>query len=198
MRKVHKAFLATAIIVIGGALYACNSSSPKESKDSPVPTQAELVKRGEYLVNGMGCDDCHSPKRMGPLGPEVIPELRLSGYPADRPVQKTTTEPLKQGYALLNHDLTSAVGPWGVSFAANITSDETGIGNWTEQNFMTAIRKGKAKGIESNRSLLPPMPWFVYKNLTDEDIKSIFAYLKSTPPIRNIVPAPMQLSDFNK
>lgn len=93
-------------------------------------------------------------------------------------------------------DLTSAVGPWGMSFAANITPDETGIGNWTEQNFLTALRHGKSKGLENNRDLLPPMPWFVYKNFTDDDLKSIFAYLKSLPAVHNVVPAPRQIADI--
>jgi hypothetical protein len=92
---------------------------------------------------------------------------------------------------LFNPDLTSVVGPWGVSFSANITSDGTGIGNWTESNFITAIRTGKIKGNASGRSILPPMPWFNYKNMTDEDLKSILAYLKTTVPVKNLVPQPI-------
>jgi len=187
MRKVNF-FIGAIILVIGSTMYAC--SDAKSEKKDPLPTQAEMVKRGEYLVATSGCDDCHSPKRFGPNGPEVIPETRLSGYPADRPIQKSSPEAAKLGWMLFGGDLTTAVGPWGMSFAANITSDETGIGNWTEQNFMTALRKGKIKGLENGRSMLPPMPWFNFRNMTDEDLKSIFAYLKSTAPVHNIVPAP--------
>ena len=64
---------------------------------------AEKVKRGEYLVSIIGCDDCHSPKRMGPMGPEIIPELRLSGYPSSRPIQKADSQVVKQGWALLGY-----------------------------------------------------------------------------------------------
>jgi hypothetical protein len=78
-----------------------------------------------------------------------------------------------------------------MSFAANLTSDETGIGAWTEHNFITAMRTGKIKGLENGRTMLPPMPWFNFKNMTDEDLKSIFAYLKSTKPVSNLVPAPI-------
>ena len=85
-----------------------------------------------------------------------------------------------------------------MSFAANLTSDDTGIGNWTEENFMRALRKGKFKGLEGSRDLLPPMPWFVYKNMTDEDLKSIYAYLKTVPAVENVVPSPKQLVDVNK
>ena len=194
MRKVN-AVLAAIVIIAGSTLYACSSASSEEKKE-PIMSQAEMVKRGDYLVNSVGCDDCHSPKRFGPKGPELIPELRLSGYPSTLPIKKPDSNVIKQGWMMFAPDLTSAVGPWGISFAANITPDETGIGNWTEQNFMTAIRHGKSKGLENNRDLLPPMPWFVYKNFTDEDIKSIFAYLKSLPPVHNVVPAPKQIADI--
>jgi hypothetical protein len=153
-------------------------------------TKEEMVKRGEYLVNTMGCDDCHSPKRMGSHGPEIIPELRLSGYPSDRPLTSADTNVVKKGWMLFSDDLTTAVGAWGQSFAANLTSDATGTGNWKEAQFIKAIREGKYKGLDNTRPLLMPMPWFVYKNLTDNDLKSIFAFLQTTNPVKNVVPAP--------
>ena len=91
-------------------------------------------------------------------------------------------------------DFTASIGVWGVSFAGNLTSDATGIGNWTEENFLRAIRHGKLKGLQNGRDILPPMPWQVYKNMKDEDLKAIFAYLKTTKPVENIVPAPRPLS----
>ncbi len=195
MRNVNF-ILAALIISIGGALYACDSSVEKTETKNPVPTQAEMVKRGEYLVAAIGCDDCHSPKRMGAHGPEVIPETKLSGYPANRPIQKPDSNALNHGWALMAPDLTCAAGPWGMSFASNITSDSTGIGTWTEQNFLTAIQHGKSKGVEGNRDLLPPMPWYNFAKLSDDDLKAIFAYLKSTPPVANMVPAPKQTADI--
>ena len=96
----------------------------------------------------------------------------------------------------MGQDLTSAAGPWGVSFAANITSDETGIGYWTEEQFFTAIRKGKYKGLEGSRNLLPPMPWQVYSGMTDTDLKAIYEYLQTTKPVSNIVPAPIAPEDI--
>lgn len=180
--------IGTAIVAATGLLIACNSSSANE-KNKPL-TQEQLVKRGDYLVNAVGCDDCHSPKKMGPNGPEVIEELRFSGYPSERAVQQTDTNLLKKGWSMFGSDFTSTVGQWGMSFAANITSDPTGIGNWKEEQFFKAIREGKYKGLDESRPLLPPMPWFVYRNFSDEDIRSIFAYLKSTKPVSNVVPAP--------
>ncbi|HVG12904.1 MAG TPA: c-type cytochrome [Flavisolibacter sp.] len=189
MRKAP--LVIACAIAAGSALFIACSSEAKTEEKAPVAGHSDLVSRGEYLVATIGCDDCHSPKRMGAKGPEVIPELRLSGYPADRPVQVVDTAAMKKGWMLMGPDLTVAAGPWGVSFAANITSDGTGIGNWNESNFITAMRHGKAKGIESGRPLLPPMPWFNFAKMTDEDLKSILAYLKTTTPVKNVVPAPL-------
>ncbi len=200
MRKIF-AVMGILAVTATSALVACmdSNANEKNTKDPgkvAEPTAAEMIKKGEYLVSIIGCDDCHSPKKMGAHGPEIIPELRLSGYPASRPIQKPDSNVIKQGWALLNPDLTSAAGPWGVSFAANLTSDDTGIGNWTEENFIRSIRKGKFKGLEGSRDLLPPMPWFVYKNMTDEDLKAIYAYLKTVPAVENVVPAPKQVADI--
>lgn len=153
--------------------------------------QEDLVKRGEYLVTSIGCGDCHSPKRFSQLGPEDIPELKLSGYQQDQELPPIDKENLKNGWMLFTPDLTAGVGPWGVSFAANLTSDETGIGNWSFDQFKIAMREGKYKGMKNGRDLLPPMPWPNFAHLSDEDLEAMFAYLKSTKPVENIVPAPI-------
>ena len=150
--------------------------------------EEKMVKRGEYLVTTIGCDDCHSPKKLGPNGPEVDMELRFSGYPASRPLANFDTMTAKS-WALFSQDLTACVGPWGISFSGNITSDATGIGNWTEQQFIKCIRQGKWKGLDSARPLMPPMPWQNFARLTDEDLSSIYRYLKTTKPVKNTVPA---------
>ncbi|MES2777551.1 MAG: c-type cytochrome [Bacteroidota bacterium] len=178
---------------------SCNDAGSSREKIIAGPDSTERISRGEYLVNISGCDDCHSPKKMGPNGPEIIPELRFSGYPSTRPIAHANMDVLKDGWiAMLGSDGTSAVGPWGMSFSANITSDESGIGNWSEENFIRAIRKGKFKGMEGSRDLLPPMPWFAYKNMTDEDLRAVYAFLKSTKPVSNVVPAWIQVPDINK
>lgn len=178
------------------AIMACNNQSGSKSNTAGVLDSAARVSRGEYLVNAIGCDDCHSPKKLGPMGPEVIPELRLSGFPHNGQLPRVDTMTVKSGWVLFGPDFTNAVGEWGASFAANLTSDETGIGNWKEEQFLTAIKKGKYKGLEGSRDLLPPMPWFNYRNLSDEDLKSIFAYLKTVPPVDNVPPTPKALSEF--
>jgi mono/diheme cytochrome c family protein len=149
-----------------------------------------------YLVSLGGCNDCHSPKRMGPQGPEVITELMLSGYPGDRPVEKPGMTMIKKGWNLLNSDFTMAAGMWGISFSANLTSDQTGTGNWTEENFKRALKEGKFKGLPGSRTLLPPMPWTNFASITDEDVKAIFTYLQSTKPVKNVVPAPIGMENL--
>lgn len=191
-KKILTLAALTAITSI--AFIACSDGNAKEKKESIAMTDAEKIQRGSYLVNAIGCDDCHSPKRMGAHEPEIIPELRFSGYPSSAPIQKADTNVVKQGWMLFGPDLTTAVGPWGQSFAANLTSDSTGIGLWTEAQFIKALREGKYKGMDNTRPLLPPMPWFVYKNMTDDDLKSIFAFLKSTKPVKNVVPAPKPMN----
>jgi len=124
-------------------------------------------------------------------------EHRFSGHLANSPKSKVNTSVMKDGWVLFAMDLTSAVGPWGQSYAANISSDATGIGNWTEEQFFRALREGKSKGLKEARPLLPPMPWFVYKNMSDTDIKAIFAYLKTTKPVENRVPGPKTLAELN-
>jgi hypothetical protein len=166
-------------------MFQCQPTTPTQTET------ADPVKHGAYLVQTMGCNDCHSPKKMGAQGPEIITETMLSGYPADRPVVKFENELLKNGFAMFYPDLTGAIGPWGTSFAANLTPDESGLGNWTFEQFKKAMTQGKSKGMDNGRMLLPPMPWVNYVTMKDEDLKAIFAYLKSIPPVRNVVPAPI-------
>ncbi len=190
---MKKTFMLVTMVAAGIVIFvtACTSTSANDEVTKKLLTNAQLIKRGEYLVSAVGCDDCHSPKIMGPGEPEIIPELRFSGYPSTRPLPKADSNVVKSGWGLVGGDLTAWVGPWGMSFAANISSDATGIGNWTEAQFFKAIREGKYKGLDNSRPMLPPMPWFVYKNFNDEDLKAIFAFLKSTKPVENVVPGPV-------
>ena len=172
-----------------------NQSKGSQDQVKELNPENEII-RGKYLVGIMGCNDCHSPKRMGENGPEIIPELLLSGYPSDRPIVNFDSKLIKEGFVMFYPDLTAAAGPWGISFAGNLTPDQTGIGNWSEEQFKTAMTKGKFKGIENSRMLLPPMPWFNYIEMKDEDIRAVFNYLKSIEPVRNIVPAPVSPEDM--
>ncbi|RIA09746.1 cytochrome c [Flavobacteriaceae bacterium MAR_2010_72] len=186
--------LIPTLMLVGIVLLACNSKKEKTvastSESIEVMNAEAMIKRGEYLVNSIGCADCHSPKIMGPNGPMDDPDRFLSGAPHDLKLPAYDPKIIND-FVLFDYSLNAAVGPWGTSFSANLTPDDTGIGTWTEKQFITAIKKGKYKGLEGSRDLLPPMPWHYYSNLTGEDLKSIFAYLKTIRPIENIVPSPI-------
>jgi hypothetical protein len=186
---MKKLLISVVMVCLSVILFDnCTGKSKSGSSENKVLTDEQMIQRGEYLVTIIGCNDCHSPKRMGSQGPEIIPELMLSGYQAEIPLAQIDKNVLQKGWVLFTGDLNAAVGPWGVSFSANITSDATGIGNWPEENFIRAMKQGKFKGIDGSRSLLPPMPWSDYAKLTDDDVKAIYAFLKSTKPVHNIVP----------
>lgn len=190
-----------AVLVTASALLACNSSGkPSTSNEgmenapkvaaASTPTEDELIARGRYLVTIMSCNDCHSPKIMTPQGPALDSAHLLSGHPAKLPVPPIDPKSAKD-WVMFNMTQTAFAGPWGVSYAANLSSDESGIGNWTEAQFFRALREGKYMGLEGGRPLLPPMPWQTIGSATDEDLRAIFHYLKSTPPVTNVVPAPV-------
>ncbi|MEJ8756894.1 c-type cytochrome [Pontibacter sp. H259] len=157
-------------------------------KDVDLQKQIEL---GEHLVTIAGCHDCHSPKKMTAKGMEIDYANALSGHPSKMPPPDVNRTDVEKKGLVVTQTLTAWVGPWGISYAANLTPDKTGIGNWQESNFITAIRQGKYKGIPNGRPLLPPMPWDMYRNMTDEELKAVFAYLKSIKPVQNVVPAPV-------
>lgn len=155
----------------------------------------DLVARGKLLVTFGGCHDCHTPKTMTAEGPVPDMSRQLSGAQAGQLLPPVDKRALAPGYWILaGGDLQSFVGPWGMSFPANLTPDEqTGIGLWTEDIFIKAIRTGKHMG--EGRPILPPMSTENLRVLPDEDLKAIFAYLKSIPPLKNAVPQPVAPPD---
>ncbi|BAU52856.1 c-type cytochrome [Mucilaginibacter gotjawali] len=187
MKKLAAIFI---IAIFAWSLNSCDPGKGVKNADAATPPSKDsLVKRGNYLVTTLGCNDCHSPKKMGPKGPYIDSARMLSGFPSTAPIPVAGADDIKRGLVVFAGDLTAAIGPWGTSFAANITSDATGIGSWKEDQFKNALRHGKYKGLDSERSLLPPMPWQDLTNLTDADIEAIFTYLQSTKPVNNVVPA---------
>jgi mono/diheme cytochrome c family protein len=152
---------------------------------------APSVERGRYLVTSIGCGDCHTPKTMGAKGPEEDHSRLLSGHPEGSNFSAPPALGSGPWMATASWDLTAWAGPWGISYAKNLTPDEnTGIGSWSEETFMGAIRTGRHMGVA--RPILPPMPWPAYRNLTDDDLRAVYAYLRSIPPVKNRVPLPVE------
>ncbi len=186
-------YLALAAIAVASILPGCMSKQQSQTgTDTTQAAQASTmptVDRGKYLVTTIGCNDCHTPWKMGDHGPEPDMSKMLSGHPAQMQIQ--------QGPALMppwawagDMSMTAFSGPWGISFSANLTPDSlTGIGSWSQDVFISALRTGKHMG--KGRDILPPMPWNWIGKLTDQDLASIYMYLRTIPPISNKVPDPV-------
>lgn len=185
-----KSFLFVfAAVILSALLLLGLRSTPSQKKGMP---KKAMIERGAYLVHAGACNDCHSPKVFTEKGPVPDESRLLSGHPANSKlpeVPQGIIAPDKWG-ALTTNDLTAWAGPWGVSFTRNLTPDvATGLGSWTEEMFIKAIRNGKDMG--EGRDILPPMPWPEYRNMTDDDLKAVFAYLQSIKPVENAVPDPI-------
>lgn len=203
---MKKLSIVTLIILISSVFIFCRcnqgqSDNTETTKDS-TQTQTQLaalpayggfesqVAWGKQIVTICLCNYCHTPKKMGPNGPENNLDLALSGSPSQLPpINVNRKEIESKGVVVTNN--TEWIAPWGISYTANITSDSTtGIGTWTEDQFILCLRKGKYGGVATGRDLLPPMPWEGYAKMTDDELKAVYAYLESTKPIHNVVPQP--------
>lgn len=126
------------------------------------PVVAETpVERGEYLSHIMVCVECHTPGL-------------LSGQPA--------------GPALSGSEVGYGIPYLGVFHGANLTPDmETGLGTWSADDIVKAIRTGERP---DGRILAAAMPWRAFAKMTDEDAYALAAYLQSLAPVSNQVPGP--------
>ena len=126
-------------------------------------------------------------------GPVLDDTKILSGHPAGSPLPAVNASALQPGqWVNMSPDVTAFVGPWGISYAANLTSDSaTGVGAWSKESFIKAMRTGKHLGMENGRPIMPPMPWEGVAQMTDEDLEAVFAFLKSLPAVNNRVPDPV-------
>ena len=185
-------FLSFAFIITALVLVACNNEAKTDAPAEPAkPSFGSFdsqVKWGEHLVKVGGCNDCHTPKKMGPNGPENDMSLMLSGHPAQMPpADFDKNEAAKKGL-IVTQSFTSWTGPWGITYAVNLTSDATGIGGWKEEQFVKCLHEKKWMGLDGTRPLMPPMSMMPATEMSDDELKAIFAYLKSTPPVKNLAP----------
>jgi len=197
MRKLL--YLLACFLIACSTIYivGCTNQSSTEKSEpgtgaSKSMSSEDLVKRGNYLMITSGCHDCHSPKKFGPHGEMMLDSSKLlSGHPASMPMPPVNLKSLEPGqWMSLSGDLTAFVGPWGLSYTANLTPDSaSGIGAWTETQFINTIRNGKHLG--NGRPIMPPMPWQFIAQMNDDDLKAIYAFLKSLPAVNNVVHAPL-------
>lgn len=175
----------TAALALATTLAAAAPASPASSAN-----KSQQVERGRYLVTIMGCNDCHTPLKMGANGPEPDMSRMLSGHPASQVITMAPRATDGPWMGIVSNTMTAWAGPWGVSFTANLTPDlDTGLGLWTPEAFIQTIRNGRHQ--VQGRPLLPPMPWQNIRLASDDDLRAIFAYLQSIPAVSNRVPQPL-------
>ena len=182
------ALIAAAIILT--AVLSTASLGAVTGGDAQSGKTAAQVARGKYLVDIMGCHDCHTPMKLGPNGPEWDMTRALSGHPEQLVMPPA---PVQQApwLASMGMTMTAWNGPWGTSFTKNLTPDkETGLGDWTVEEFIATMKTGRERG--KGRPVLPPMPVQNLAALTDSDIRALFAYLQSLPAIKNRTPQPVE------
>lgn len=180
--KRNSWFLLTGVATATGLMLVA-AAKPKDAT-------AAQIARGKYLTAVTGCHDCHTPLKSGPNGPEPDLTRALSGHPYDAKLPPPPNLANSPWFAA-TAGMTAWAGPWGISYAANLTPDRnTGLGIWTEAMFIQAMRTGKHMG--SGREILPPMPWRNVAALDDADLKALFAFLQSLPAIENHVPEPQR------
>jgi hypothetical protein len=169
-------------------VFSISCSNQNEKKEM---TKEDLVALGRYIVTTGGCDDCHTPKIYTPNGPVPDTTKRFAGFLSETKLPVLDTKFVMPGnWVATESNFSGWVGPWGISFASNLTPDnETGIGTLSEEMFIKTLREGKLMGV--GRPLLPPMPWQVLSGKTDQDLKAMYAYLKTVKPIHNQVPQPV-------
>jgi len=195
-----KSFPFTAVglsisVSAAAVLAAFAVPQPASAQDSNAPSaaasaRAQTVARGKYLVTVAGCNDCHTPWKMGAAGPEPDMSRMLSGHPQDAQLPSAPQLPEGPWVVAVAATNTAWSGPWGVSYTANLTPDrETGLGKWTLRNFSDTIRSGRHMG--RGREVLPPMPIQMYKHFTDDDLEAIYGYLRTIPAVENRVPEPL-------
>jgi cytochrome c553 len=156
--------------------------------------KAAQIKRGEYLVEIMGCHDCHTPAKMGPNGPEQDRTRALSGHPEELVMPPAPALPPGPWVASIAATFTAFASPGGTVFTRNLTPDkETGLGDWTVEEFIATMKTGRERG--KGRPVLPPMPVQNLKALSDSDIRALFAYLQSIPAIKNRIPQPIEAAE---
>ena len=175
--------VASSVALLLASRAASSESPGGEAGLSP------RAKRGAYLVQLGGCNDCHTPWKLDPQLKVPAPDMSrmLSGHPADAP--DPAGHHSGQDMGVIGPTFTSFSMPFGVVYSPNLTPDhDTGLGTWTEKMFFTAMRKGRHLGAPSARPIFPPMPWPNLRHLSDEDLRAIFVYLRSIPAIRNPVP----------
>ncbi len=161
---VHNPVPTNRLNFVPKALLAFKVIKPQTPVTEPIiaPAEGPTVEYGQYLSSHLSsCAECHTPRN-----------LQTGQFYMDRPFTGQSIRFEEEGVAVT---------------PPNLTPDrETGIGTWSEEQFLTAIRTG----VRPNGTVIMPMimPWLIYKDLSDDDLRAIYRYLRSLPATSNQVP----------
>lgn len=197
MPLIYGALLAATFFT--ATIDSCDSNNSNRT-DIPARTQEQMVAQGKYLVETADCNDCHTPLKFTANGPVPDSTRYLSGVSQDAITPTTFDEKemsMVNAGGMITFPNGAFAGAWGISFPSNLTPDSTtGLGGWTADIFIRAIRHGKYQGVMSGRDMMPLMPWQNFKNFTDEDLEAIFAFLQTIPAVHNRVPSYVPLNQL--
>lgn len=189
MKNMCSVLTVSSLLLI--ALVSMIAMSCHQKPAPEVAYSPERLEIGEAIVEGWNCSFCHTPQIKGPDGkPMPDPKRLMSGHPADDQIPEVPDMVISSSEwmeFLDNLDPTVWATDNLLIFSANLTpNDETGIGTWTEVEFVETIRQGRHRGIE--RRLNYPMPWRELSEVSDEELLSVYEYLMSLEPVNNKVP----------
>jgi mono/diheme cytochrome c family protein len=151
--------LVLSFVLVGAAL-GCTGKYIRATSNENVQSTPERIARGGYLVNqGMSCGACHTTRAGGTMLGGERTDMYLAGNGFELP---------SLGFRF---------------WIPNLTSDvETGLGGWSDDEIMRAIRDGVGK---DQHLFFPMMPFSSYQHLSDEDLRAVVAYLRSVPPVKS-------------
>jgi mono/diheme cytochrome c family protein len=157
------------IVAVVAALAGCGDNKDVPTDATPDADGRNLVERGQYIMNTLGaCTFCHTP--LNPDGTRNMQRL-FAGWSCNDPLPFLDVVPDTPGVGCLN--------------ARNLTNHPTGLMNATDEQIKNAIRNGQRT---DGKSLVPVMPYWIFHNMTDEDLDAIVAYLRTVPGVDNTIP----------
>lgn len=136
---------------------------PQPADHQPLPDKSDVIAYGAYLTNAAACTECHTPQENGA---PIMSKYMAGGFPFQLP-----------GYGLV--------------LSANITPSKSGIGSWTEDQFVDRFKYYGSEGYEphkvSAREFQSVMPWTMYAQMEEEDLRAIYNYLQTLEPVENVL-----------
>ncbi len=136
---------------------------PQPADHQPLPDKSDVIAYGAYMTNAAGCTECHTPQENGA---PIMSKYMAGGFPFQLP-------------------------GFGVVISANITPDQSGIGSWSEDQFVERFKYYGKEGYVAHkvneREFQSVMPWTMYARMEEEDLRAIYQYLQTIEPVEHVM-----------